>query len=179
MWWDGSNYKSNYLKLFQNLKFCVWNNTLIFSYWFSNGTSIVLCYLLNNTKLEVLLVIIDRRVGVLVLIAIVEHWLAGDTLLPPGDGCHLPHRPGGPVSDIPSLNWFRISFPTRGPLHLSISVGMNSTNILLIINSSTECISNIVIVIFFPLALHEQAGTFHKLVHRHFGCYGKQKKIWS
>ena len=126
------------------------------------------CYLLNYTKLEVLLVIINAGIALIVLIAVVEHGLAGDALLAPGDRGHLPDSPGGPVPDVATLDPPAVSLTRRATLHLSGTVGVDSSDIIRVsLQSSGKRVGNIIIVRLFPLALHEEAGAFDKLVHGH------------
>ena len=114
--------------------------------------------------------IINAGIALIVLVTIVEHRLGGDTLLSSGDRRHLPDRPGGPVPDVASLDTARVSLTSCATLHLSGSVGVHSSDILTVsLQGSGECVGNIVIVSVLALALHEQARTFHKLVHGHDG----------
>ena len=137
----------------------------------------MLCYLLHYTKLEVLLVIINSWIAVLVLIAEVQDRLAGHTLLSPGDGGHFPHSSGRSVTNVASLHTLTISLPSRGSLHLCGAVGVDGPNVLVVLHLTTEGVRHVIVVILLPLALHEQAGALHKLVHGHgvvLGVDGEQ-----
>ena len=107
-----------------------------------------------------------------VLVAVVQYRLAADTLLPPGDGGHFPHSPSSSVPDISSLHTLTISLPRGGPLHLCGAVGVDGPDVLVLLHRPTEGVRHVIVVILLPLALHEQAGALHKLVHRHGGAAG-------
>ena len=112
--------------------------------------------------------VVSGRVGLLVVVAVVEHGLAGDTLLSTSDGCDFPDGPGRPVPNVPSLDRLGIAFAGGGALHLGVAVRVDGTQLLvLVLHSTRERVGNVVIVIVLTLALHEEAGALHKLVHRH------------
>ena len=114
--------------------------------------------------------ITNAGIALIVLVTIVEHRLGGDALLASGDRGHLPDRPRGPVSDVASLDTARVSLTSCATLHLSGAVGVHSPDILTVsLQGSGKCVGNIVTVRVLALALHEQARTFHKLVHGHGG----------
>ena len=140
------------------------------------GTGCSLDHLVHHTKLEVLLIMVIGGVAVLVLVAVVQHGLAGDALLPPGDGGHFADSPGGAVTDVSPLDRLAVPLATSGALHLRGPVGVHSSNVtvftILTLLNTTECVCHIVIVIFIPPALHKEPGPLHKLVHRHVGGDG-------
>ena len=107
-----------------------------------------------------------------VLVAVVQHGLAGHTLLSPGDGRHFPHSPGGSVADVAPLHTLTISLPRGGSLHLRGAVGVDGPEVLVLLHRTTEGVRHVIVVILLPLALHEQAGALHKLVHGHGGAAG-------
>ena len=112
--------------------------------------------------------VVSGRVGLLVVVAVVEHGLAGDTLLSTSDGCDFPDGPGRPVPNVPSLDRLGIAFAGGGALHLGVAVRVDGTQLLvLVLHSTRERVGNVVIVIVLTLALHEEAGALHKLVHGH------------
>lgn len=114
--------------------------------------------------------VVSGWVGLLVVVAVVEDRLAGDTLLPTSDGCDFPDSPGRPVPNVSSLHRLGIALPGGGALHLGVAVRMHGAQLLVLIFHPTgERVGNIVIVILLPLALHEQPGALHKLVHGHGG----------
>ena len=102
-----------------------------------------------------------------VLVAVVQHRLAGDTLLSPGDGRHFPHSPSCSVTDVASLHTLTVSLPRGGALHLRGAVGVDGPDVLVVLHRTTEGVRHVIVVILLPLALHEQAGALHELVHGH------------
>ena len=112
--------------------------------------------------------VVSGWVGLLVVVAVVEHGLAGDALLSTSDGCDFPDGPGRPVPNVPSLDRLGIAFAGGGALHLGVAVRVDGTQLLvLVLHSTRERVGNVVIVIVLTLALHEEAGALHKLVHGH------------
>ena len=127
-------------------------------------------YLLHYTKLEVLLAVANAGVTLRVLVAVVEHGLAGHGLLAARDGRHFAHGARGAVPDVAALHAAAVALARRAPLHLRGAVGVHGAQVAavsLALERAGEGIGDIVIVLLLALALHEQARPLHELVHGH------------
>ena len=129
-------------------------------------------YLLHYTKLEVLLAVANAGVTLRVLVAVVEHGLAGHGLLAARDGRHFAHGARGAVADVAALHAAAVALARRAPLHLRGAVGVHGAQVAavrLALERAGEGVCDIVIVLLLALALHEQARPLHELVHGHGG----------
>ena len=127
-------------------------------------------YLLHYTKLEVLLAVANAGVTLRVLVAVVEHGLAGHGLLAARDRRHFAHGARGAVPDVAALHAAAVALARRAPLHLRGAVGVHGAQVAavsLALERAGEGVGDIVIVLLLALALHEQARPLHELVHGH------------
>ena len=141
-------------------------------------------YLINYAKFEAFLIMGHSGIALSIVTSKVHDTFRSDRLLSPSDSCHFPHCAGTAGADPAFPHSLGASFPLCIPVYGHRPQGMNGPNFIsvrqLIVaeaavaiglrahggrEGGVEAVGHVVVVRVLPLALHEQAGAFDKLVH--------------